>query len=374
MPGLRLLASKSMERILVTGGAGFIGSNLARMLLHEVEARVVVVDKLTYAGHRISLSDLEDHERFGFAEADIADRQRMSSLLAEHRPSAVLNLAAESHVDRSIDDPSPFISTNVVGAFELLEACRAYYRSSPDEERRRFRFIHVSTDEVFGSLGADGLFTETTPYDPSSPYSASKAAADHLVRAYFRTYELPTIVTNCSNNYGPYQYPEKLIPLMILNAAAGQRLPIYGDGQNVRDWLHVDDHCRALRTVIEHGEPGQSYNVGGSQELTNLEVVAHVCAALEQALPASENAELRQAGVSSYDQLIEHVADRPGHDRRYAIDSSKIESELGWHPRQSFQSGIRSTVRWYLDHRSWCEAVQAETARRRLGLARSVAP
>jgi len=359
-----------MDTWIVTGGAGFIGSNFVRLALARGEARIVVVDKLTYAGNLESLAEIADHPRFHFVKADIADRTAVDQILREHRPTALLNFAAETHVDRSIDGPAAFIQTNVCGAFELLDASRHHVAQLDGPARRRFRFLHVSTDEVYGSLGPTGAFQETTPYDPNSPYSASKAAADHLVRAYFATYGLPTLLTNCSNNYGPYQYPEKLIPLMILNAVDGRPLPIYGDGGNVRDWLHVTDHCEGLLAVLERGRPGERYNLGGGAERSNLEIVDALCAQLELVRPAASNPALAAAGVRSYAALKQFVPDRPGHDRRYAIDASKIERELGWRPQHDLAKGLAETLRWYLEHREWCEEVQAgRYARERLGLA-----
>jgi len=355
-----------MDTILVTGGAGFIGCNFVRLALAETEARVLILDKLTYAGSLESLADVLDDPRCEFVQGDIAERATVRRLFAEKRPAAVVNFAAESHVDRSIDDASEFIRTNIVGAFELLEAARAFLAAAPAAERERFRFLHVSTDEVYGSLGPTGAFSETTPYAPNSPYAASKAGADHLVRAFHETYGLPALLTNCSNNYGPFQYPEKLIPLMILNALEGKPLPIYGDGGNVRDWLYVDDHCRGILTALRQGRPGAKYNLGGRSERTNLQIVDTLCDILESERPAADNPAL--AG-RNYRDLKTFVADRPGHDRRYAIDDTKIRSELGWEPRHDFASGLRATVRWYLANRSWCEAVQTGTyGRERLGL------
>ncbi len=359
------------ETLLVTGGAGFIGCNFTARALAEPsdrERRVVVFDKLTYAGNLLNLEAIADDPRCRFVRGDIADRAAVRRVFAEHQPTAVLNFAAESHVDRSIDSPGDFVRTNITGTFELLEAARIALSGRSEEERADFRFIHVSTDEVFGSLGDEGKFHEYTPYDPSSPYSASKAAADHLVRAYGRTYGLPAIVTNCSNNYGPYQYPEKLIPVMILNAVDGRPLPVYGEGANVRDWLHVEDHCAGLLTILKRGEPGQSYNLGGDEERTNLEVVGAVCAAVDAELPAARNAALAASGRRDYRELVTFVEDRPGHDHRYAIDSTKVRRELGWAPHHDFESGLRETVRWYLGHREWCEAVTCGTSRGRLGV------
>jgi dTDP-glucose 4,6-dehydratase len=358
-----------MRTVLVTGGAGFIGCNFVRLLLGETELRVVVLDKLTYAGHRESLAEVASHPRYRFVHGDIADRELVRALFAEEGIDAVVNFAAESHVDRSIESPGEFVHTNVVGAFELLEAARAHVAGEDEAARGAFRFLHVSTDEVYGTLGADGLFREDTPYAPNSPYAASKASADHLVRAYFHTYELPTIITNCSNNYGPFQFPEKLIPLMVLNAAEGKPLPVYGDGGNVRDWLHVEDHCRGILTVLERGVPGEKYNLGGGNERTNLQVVGAICASLERLVPAAENPALVEQGLAAYDGLVRFVADRPGHDRRYAIDATKVRRELGWEPRYRFEEGLAQTVAWYLSHLDWCEAVEGRGYKRqRLGL------
>ncbi|MFL6200973.1 MAG: dTDP-glucose 4,6-dehydratase [Thermoanaerobaculia bacterium] len=341
-----------METLLVTGGAGFIGCNFVRLALAETRARVVVLDKLTYAGSLENLADVLGDPRLVFVQGDIADRVEVRRVFAEHRPDAVVNFAAESHVDRSIEDAGAFIQTNVVGAFELLEAARRHMMDG-------FRFLHVSTDEVYGSLGPAGAFTETTPYAPNSPYAASKAGADHLVRAWHETYGLPALITNCSNNYGPYQFPEKLIPLMTLNALEGKSLPIYGDGGNVRDWIYVEDHCRGVLAALHRGRPGEKYNLGGRSERTNLQIVDALCEILETERPAAR----------SYKELKTFVADRPGHDRRYAIDDEKARTELGWEPRQSFESGLRATVRWYLQNRAWCDAVQSgKYGRERLGL------
>jgi dTDP-glucose 4,6-dehydratase len=357
-----------METIVVTGGAGFIGSNFVRHALAHTDARVVVLDKLTYAGNLESLADVSGHPRYAFVQADIADRAAVRALLRERRPDAVVNFAAETHVDRSIDDPASFVRTNVSGTFELLEAARLLLRERPDRGTG-FRFLHVSTDEVYGTLGATGAFSEATPYAPNSPYAATKAGADHLVRAYHETYRLPVLLTNCSNNYGPYQFPEKLIPLMILNAVEGKDLPIYGDGGNVRDWLYVEDHCEGVLLVLRKGVPGGKYNIGGGGERTNLQVVDALCAALEAERPAAENPALAARGLSSYAGLKTLVPDRPGHDRRYAIDASKIRRELGWAPRHAFEDGLRETVRWYLANRPWCQAVQSGSySRERLGL------
>jgi len=357
-----------MSTLLITGGAGFIGSNLVRHALDHTADRVVILDKLTYAGSLLNLAGALDDPRVTFIRGDIADRVLMARVFQEHRPDAVLNLAAETHVDRSIDSPHPFIDTNVVGTFVLLEAARHFIASAGAALRDAFRFLHVSTDEVYGSLGPSGRFSEDTPYAPNSPYAASKASADHLVRAYGKTYGLPVVITNCSNNYGPYQFPEKLIPLVTLNAVDGRPLPIYGDGGNVRDWLYVDDHCSGLLLVLQRGRVGEKYNVGGGGEQNNLEIVDRICDALEELRPAASNAALRRAGVDSYRQLKTFVQDRPGHDRRYAIDASKIRRELGWAPRRSFDAGVRETVRWYLEHRDWANTVAGSYDRERLGL------
>jgi dTDP-glucose 4,6-dehydratase len=338
--------------ILVTGGAGFIGSNFVLDWLAAHDEPVVNLDKLTYAGNLENLRSLEGDLRHVFVHGDIADQQLLEKLLARHRPRAVLNLAAESHVDRSIHAPGTFVETNVVGTFRLLEAVRAYHASLDAQAKDAFRFVHVSTDEVYGSLApADPAFTEQKRYEPNSPYSASKAASDHLVRAYHHTYGLPVITTNCSNNYGPFHFPEKLIPLVIVNALAGKPLPVYGDGQQVRDWLYVGDHCSALRRVLQAGRPGETYNVGGWNEKPNLEIVHTVCALLDELRPKS--------GGSSYKEQITFVKDRPGHDRRYAIDARKIERELGWKPAETFETGIRKTVQWYLAHEDWVKRVQS---------------
>jgi dTDP-glucose 4,6-dehydratase len=346
---------------LVTGGSGFIGTNFVRRALSDTPHRIVNVDALRYSAHPGNLRDVEENPRYVFHHADIGDAPRLRELFHVERPSAVLNLAAESHVDRSIDAPAPFIQTNVVGTFTLLEAALAHHRQLSERARAEFRFVHVSTDEVYGSVDEAGLFTESSPYAPSSPYAASKAAADHLVRAYAATYGLPTIVTNASNNYGPHQFPEKLIPLVVLNALEEKPLPVYGDGKNVRDWMYVDDHVRALMLVLERGKPGASYNVGASQERTTLEVVESICSILERLAPRSEG---------GHRELIQYVADRPGHDRRYAIDAQKLRTELGWEPAETFESGLLRTVSWYLEHREWCEqATSGGYRRERLGLA-----
>lgn len=350
-------------RILITGGAGFIGSALVRHLLNETDHEVLNLDKLTYAGNLESLASIEGHPRYRFLKADIADSEVVSRALAQFQPDAIMHLAAESHVDRSIDGPAAFIQTNIVGTYALLESTRAYWSSLNAERKAAFRFHHISTDEVYGDLhGVDDLFTETTPYAPSSPYSASKAASDHLVRAWHRTYGLPVLLTNCSNNYGPYHFPEKLIPLMILNALEGKPLPVYGDGLQVRDWLFVEDHARALVEVVTRGQVGETYNIGGHNEQKNIEVVRGICALLEELAPA------KPAGIARFEDLITHVKDRPGHDLRYAIDAGKIERELGWKPQETFHSGLRKTVQWYLDNLEWCRHVQdGSYQRERLG-------
>lgn len=340
-------------RILITGGAGFIGSALIRHLIQHTEHQVLNLDKLTYAGNLESLQEIAASPRYRFIQADIGDAACVSETLAQFQPDAIMHLAAESHVDRSIDGPAAFIQTNIVGTYTLLEACRSYWTALPEDRRQAFRFHHISTDEVYGDLhGVDDLFTETTPYAPSSPYSASKAASDHLVRAWQRTYGLPVLITNCSNNYGPYHFPEKLIPLVILNALAGKPLPIYGNGQQVRDWLYVEDHARALLKVVTEGTVGETYNIGGHNEQKNLDVVKAICALLEELAPA------KPAGVARYEELITYVQDRPGHDLRYAIDAGKIERELGWVPAETFASGLRKTVQWYLNNLDWCRRVQ----------------
>jgi len=358
-----------MKHVLVTGGAGFIGSNFVDLLVAETSAEIVVLDRLTYAGHLESLEDALVHERVRFVEGDIADATLLDELFDREPFDTVVNFAAESHVDRSIDGPEAFLHTNLVGTFRLLEAARTHLARASARERTRFRFLHVSTDEVYGSLGPEGAFSEDTPYAPNSPYSATKAGADHLVRAHHATFDLPTIITNCSNNYGPRQFPEKLLPLVLLNALEGRDLPIYGDGGQIRDWLHVEDHCRGILLVLESGQPGRKYNIGGGHERTNLEIVDLLCDALERVRPAAENAALLARGLADYRDLKVFVADRPGHDRRYAIDAGRISRELGWAPRFDLERGLRHTVDWYLTHLDWCEAVQKdEKARARRGL------
>ncbi|EOD6258339.1 dTDP-glucose 4,6-dehydratase [Vibrio parahaemolyticus] len=339
-------------KILVTGGAGFIGSAVVRHIIRDTQDSVVNLDKLTYAGNLESLVDVADSDRYYFEQVDICDRTELDRVFSEHQPDMVMHLAAESHVDRSIDGPAAFIETNVMGTYHLLEAARQYWSSLEEANKSAFRFHHISTDEVYGDLeGTDDLFTETTSYAPSSPYSASKASSDHLVRAWQRTYGLPTLVTNCSNNYGPYHFPEKLIPLMILNALDGKPLPVYGDGMQIRDWLFVEDHARALYKVVTEGEIGETYNIGGHNEKANIEVVKTICALLEELRPD------KPAGVKSYESLITYVKDRPGHDVRYAIDATKIAQELNWTPEETFESGIRKTVEWYLNNPQWWQRV-----------------
>lgn len=347
-------------KTIITGGAGFIGSAVIRHAIQHTDIEVVNLDKLTYAGNLESLAEVCNHPRYAFERIDICDRQAIDDLLQRHQPDAVMHLAAESHVDRSIDRPAAFIETNIVGTYTLLEATREYWMHSNSEKKNHFRFLHVSTDEVFGSLGEDGYFTETTPYQPNSPYSASKAASDHLVRAWHHTYGFPVVTTNCSNNFGPYQFPEKLIPLMILNALEGNPLPVYGKGANVRDWLYVEDHARALWLVLLQGKLGATYNIGGHNEKTNLDVVRSICDLLDELVPASSG--------KSYHEGITFVTDRPGHDYRYAIDAGKIAEELGWRPAESFDSGLRKTVHWYLNNHEWCRHVQdGSYQRERLG-------
>lgn len=350
----------SKKHIIITGGCGFIGSNLVRLALAS-GFRVVNLDKLTYAGNLASLADVENHPAYTFIRGDICDDQLLDEVFRGHKPHAVFHLAAESHVDRSIDGPEDFINTNIIGSFRLLEAARAYWSALRGAQRERFRFLHVSTDEVYGSLGPEGYFTEETPYAPNSPYSASKAASDHLVRSYFHTYGLPTVTTNCSNNYGPWQFPEKLIPLVINRSLRGEPLPVYGDGMNIRDWLYVDDHCRGILTVLQKGKPGHTYNIGGDCERANIQIVNTLCDLLDELRPRDDG--------QSYRAQITFVEDRPGHDRRYAIDASKIEKELGWQPRETFETAIRKTVLWYLENSQWTQSILDGTYRcERLGL------
>jgi dTDP-glucose 4,6-dehydratase len=348
-----------MKRILVTGGAGFIGSAVCRHLIQHTDCEVLNFDKLTYAGNLESLSSISNSPRYRFMQADVADHAAVTAAIAEFQPDSVMHLAAESHVDRSITGSGAFIETNIIGTYALLEACRAYWDGLPAPRKSAFRLLHVSTDEVYGSLGEGGLFSETTPYDPSSPYSASKAAADHLASAWQRTYGLPVVISNCSNNYGPFHFPEKLIPLVILNALHGKPLPIYGRGENIRDWLHVEDHARALHTILTRGVPGETYNVGGRNERRNIDVVQAICAALDDLRPAP----------APYADLITYVADRPGHDQRYAIDATKLEQELGWRAQHAFDTGIVSTVQWYLANEWWWRPLREKVyAGERLGL------
>ncbi len=358
-----------MKRVMVTGGAGFIGSAVIRHLMRATDANVLNFDKLTYAGNLASLLSVEKYPRYQFVEADICDREAAGRVFAQFQPDAVMHLASESHVDRSIDGPSAFVQTNVVGTATLLEAATAYWREKPagSAERSDFRFLHISTDEVYGSLGPDGLFTERTPYDPRSPYSASKAASDHLVKAWHHTYGLPVLITNCSNNYGPFHFPEKLIPLVILNALDGVSLPIYGKGDNVRDWLYVEDHAKALCRVLDKGVVGETYNVGGNNERTNLQVVETICSTLDKLQPSR----LAELGLHSFKDLITFVSDRPGHDKRYAIDATKLRTELGWIPEEDFDSGIRKTVQWYIDNAWWWQPIRDKKyAGQRLGSGR----
>ena len=350
-----------MQSYIVTGGAGFIGSHFVRQILQsEQDVKVINLDKLTYAGNLDSLADVDQNPSYTFVQGDIGDRELIASLLAEYKPTVIVNFAAESHVDRSIDGPEAFIETNIMGTFRLLDEVRKWWKELSVEEQQSFRFLHVSTDEVYGTLGKEGLFTEETSYAPNSPYSASKASSDHLVRAYHHTYGLPTLTTNCSNNYGPYQFPEKLIPLIIQNALAGKNLPIYGDGMQIRDWLYVEDHCHAISKVIEQGIPGETYNIGGHNEIPNLKVVETLCSLLDEYQPREDQ--------KSYFEQVTFVTDRPGHDRRYAIDAGKIDRELGWHPEETFESGIRKTVKWYLQNQIWSERVSSGKYRQeRLG-------
>jgi dTDP-glucose 4,6-dehydratase len=348
------------RRFLVTGGAGFIGSAVVRHLIDKTMHYVLVVDKLTYAGNLDNLASVASNERYRFAQADICNSRVMRDILDSFRPDVLMHLAAESHVDRSIDGPGDFIQTNVVGTFTLLQAALSFWRTLNGEERARFRFHHVSTDEVFGSLGRDGFFTEETPYSPNSPYSASKASSDHFVRAWYHTYGLPVVLSNCSNNYGPYHFPEKLIPLVTLNALEGKPVPVYGDGSNVRDWLYVEDHARALQLIAEQGGAGESYNVGGHNERTNIDVAEQICALVDELAPDTQGSRAR---------LITFVGDRPGHDLRYAIDASKIERELGWRPQETFETGLRKTVTWFLENTAWWQRIRSGVYRgERLGV------
>ena len=343
------------QTVIVTGGSGFIGTNLVRLLLDSREYRIVNLDELTYAANPLSLMDLGDHPNYEFVKGNITDRQLVSSLFQKHQPVGIFHLAAESHVDRSIVSADDFVQTNVVGTYTLLEAARSYWSNLPDERKKTFRFLHVSTDEVFGSLGEEGFFTEETPYAPNSPYSASKAASDHFVRAFHHTYGLPTVITNCSNNYGPYQFPEKVIPLMILNALSGKPLPVYGDGSNVRDWIYVEDHCKAVKLVFEKGKPGEVYAIGANNEQKNINLVNQICSILDEIAPMAEVPHLHEQGLKSYSDLINFVKDRPGHDHRYAIDSTKIKRELGWQTEVKFEEGLRRTIEWYLSNPKWVD-------------------
>jgi dTDP-glucose 4,6-dehydratase len=345
------------QTILVTGGCGFIGTNLVRLLVKSGRYRVINLDALTYAANPLSLADLGGNPDYVFVKGNITDRELVPSLFENYSPDGVMHLAAESHVDRSIVNAEDFIQTNVVGTYTLLEASRAYWNSLPDDRKSSFRFLHVSTDEVFGSLGAEGYFTEETSYAPNSPYSASKAASDHFVRAFQHTYGLPTVITNCSNNYGPYQFPEKMIPLMIINALSGKQLPVYGDGSNVRDWLYVEDHCRAICMAFEKGVPGEVYVIGGSNEQKNINLINQMCTILDEVAPPEEVPQLREQGLKSYRELIRFVTDRPGHDHRYAIDSAKITRELGWQAEVGFEAGLRQTIEWYLSNSAWVDQV-----------------
>ncbi len=338
-------------KLLITGGAGFIGSNLIRFLIQHTDHTILNCDALTYAGNQESLTNLESNPRYEFSQTDLLDAIKIQTIIADYKPNWILHLAAESHVDRSIDAPETCIQTNVIGTFNLLEAARSHYHSLNGTDQKRFRFLHVSTDEVYGSLGEEGLFSETTSYDPHSPYSASKAAADHLVRAWYHTYQLPVLLTNCSNNYGPYQFPEKLIPVVIVKALQGELIPVYGKGENIRDWLYVEDHCRALHTVISKGRIGETYNIGGNNEQRNIDLVETLSKLLDELKPRVDG--------KSYTEQISFVTDRPGHDLRYAIDASKIQKELGWKPQQDHQSGLRKTVQWYLENIAWAKQYSA---------------
>lgn len=355
------ISGLSDMRIMITGGAGFIGSALTRLLIERSDYTVMVFDKLTYSGTLTSLQPIAQSNRYHFVEGDICDPEAVGKAIADFRPDVISHLAAESHVDRSLDGPGEFVRTNLVGTYEMLDAAHAYWRELPEDRKAAFRFHHVSTDEVYGSLGDEGLFTEQTPYDPRSPYSASKAGSDHLASAWFHSFGLPVVITNCSNNYGPYQFPEKLIPLMISKALAGEDLPVYGTGSNVRDWLYVDDHARALQVVFERGEPGRTYNIGGNSEQKNIDVVHTLCDVLDRSQPRADG--------RSYREQIAFVADRPGHDARYAIDATRIRDELGWEPGETFESGLGKTIEWYLENKPWWQALVAERgAAQRRGL------
>lgn len=366
-----------MKSLLITGGCGFIGSNFARLLLRDDAAmlkrhgydRLVNVDALTYAGNAANLADFEQSDAYVFAHSNILDQSKMASLLKDHSVAAVVHFAAESHVDRSIDTPEPFVETNVTGTLRLLQAARGHWSKLEGEAKEAFRFLHVSTDEVYGTLGPnDPAFCETTPYAPNSPYSASKASSDFLARAYFHTYGMPVVTTNCSNNYGPFQFPEKLIPLVTLNALEGKPLPVYGDGKQIRDWLFVEDHCTGILAALEKGKLGETYCIGGRSEMENIQIVRRICALLDELAPIKANEKLGSSGISKYEDLITYVTDRPGHDRRYAINCARIEAECGWVPSETFDSGIRKTIQWYLDNMAWCQEIaEKKYARERLG-------
>ena len=347
------------QTVIVTGGCGFIGANFVRLLVAGDAYHVVNLDALTYAANPLSLADLEGNPNYVFVKGNITDRELVSSLFTQYKPAGVFHFAAESHVDRSIVHAEDFVQTNVIGTFTMLEAARAYWNDLSEDQKKTFRFLHVSTDEVFGSLGPDGWFTEETPYAPNSPYSASKASSDHFVRAYHHTYGLPTVITNCSNNYGPYQFPEKMIPLMIMHAISGKPLPVYGDGSNVRDWLYVEDHCKAVKLAFEKGTPGDVYVIGGNNEQKNINLVNNICDILDDIAPPVEIPQLRDQGLKSYKDLIRFVTDRPGHDRRYAIDPAKIRHELGWQPEVGFEAGLRHTIEWYLQNPEWVDQVSS---------------
>lgn len=351
------------QTVIVTGGSGFIGTNLVRLLVGTKEYHVVNLDALTYAANPLSLTDFDDSPNYEFVKGNITNRQLVASLFGKYQPVGIFHLAAESHVDRSIVSADDFVQTNVVGTYVLLEAARSYWGALPDERKKAFRFLHVSTDEVFGSLGEEGYFSEETPYAPNSPYSASKAASDHFVRAFHHTYGLPTVITNCSNNYGPFQFPEKVIPLMILNALSGKPLPVYGDGSNVRDWIFVHDHCKAVKLAFEKGKPGEVYTIGANNEQKNIDLVNQICSILDEIAPLAEVPQLREKGLKSYSDLINFVGDRPGHDHRYAIDSTKITHELGWQTEVKFEAGLRRTIEWYLSNPKWVEQASSGSYR-----------
>lgn len=358
-----------MRTTFITGGAGFIGSNFVRLVIDKTSDHIVIIDNLTYSGSSTTLEDVSSNPRVTFVRCDIADKSTVSNLFKTHRPSALVNFAAETHVDRSIDNPWPFIQSNIVGTFSLLESSREYIDRLSPAEKRIFRFLQVSTDEVYGSLGESGRFSESHSYAPNSPYSASKAGADHLVRAYQETYGLQTVITNCSNNFGPFQFPEKLIPLMILNATEGNPLPIYGDGKNIRDWLHVHDHCSGVLLVLLKGRSGEHYNIGAGNERSNYDIVLSICSILDNLMPATQNPKMEKAGAGAYKELITFVQDRPGHDRRYAIDAKKIRRELGWEPEYTFEQGLAQTVEWYINNIAWCKSVtEGNYQQKRLGL------